>query len=118
MPKEIDYVKLLWNNRQEVKVENLGIAALFGLECYAWYCAGAVLVGSVSIISRAKHVKIVKGLIEDHHITLKGHLETNFQTYNAQNLTPHFQSNKAVFVLVDLLKEMRCLICPEEYIGI
>lgn len=43
MLKEIDYVKLLWKNRQEVKVENLGIAALFGLECYAWYCAGEIV---------------------------------------------------------------------------
>lgn len=43
MQKEIDYVKQLWKNRQELKVENLGIAALFGLECYAWYCAGEIV---------------------------------------------------------------------------
>ncbi|KAK1377718.1 putative Hydrogen-transporting ATP synthase, rotational mechanism [Heracleum sosnowskyi] len=43
MRKEIDYVKQLWKNRQDMKVENLGIAALFGIECYAWYCAGEIV---------------------------------------------------------------------------
>ncbi|KAL3625380.1 hypothetical protein CASFOL_030834 [Castilleja foliolosa] len=37
--KEIDCVKNLWKNRQELKVEDAGIAALFGLECFAWFCA-------------------------------------------------------------------------------
>ncbi|XP_077228352.1 uncharacterized protein LOC143861300 [Tasmannia lanceolata] len=41
--KEVDYVKHLWRNRQELKVENAGIAALFGLECYAWFCAGEIV---------------------------------------------------------------------------
>ncbi|XP_042509993.1 uncharacterized protein LOC122085581 [Macadamia integrifolia] len=41
--KELDYVKQLWKHRQELKVEDVGIAALFGLECYAWYCAGEIV---------------------------------------------------------------------------
>ncbi|GMY36248.1 ATPase, F0 complex, subunit G, mitochondrial [Fagus crenata] len=41
--KELDYVKHVWKNRQELKVEDAGIAALFGLECFAWYCAGEIV---------------------------------------------------------------------------
>ncbi|CBI20480.3 hypothetical protein VitviT2T_029735 [Vitis vinifera] len=41
--KELDYVKHMWKNRQELKVEDAGIAALFGLECYAWFCAGEIV---------------------------------------------------------------------------
>lgn len=41
--KEVDYVKHLWKNRQELKVEDAGIAALFGLECFAWFCAGEIV---------------------------------------------------------------------------
>ncbi|WMV37887.1 hypothetical protein MTR67_031272 [Solanum verrucosum] len=37
--KELDSVKQMWKNRKELKVEDAGIAALFGLECFAWYCA-------------------------------------------------------------------------------
>ncbi|XP_031114935.1 uncharacterized protein LOC116019012 [Ipomoea triloba] len=41
--KELDYVKNMWKNRQELKVEHAGIAALFGLECFAWFCAGEIV---------------------------------------------------------------------------
>ncbi|XP_057493631.1 uncharacterized protein LOC130779097 [Actinidia eriantha] len=41
--KELDYVKQLWKNRHELKVEDAGIAALFGLECFAWFCAGEIV---------------------------------------------------------------------------
>ncbi|MBA0722723.1 hypothetical protein Golax_003374 [Gossypium laxum] len=41
--KELDYVKNLWKHRQELKVEDAGIAALFGLECFAWFCAGEIV---------------------------------------------------------------------------
>ncbi|KAH7510970.1 uncharacterized protein LOC107409225 [Ziziphus jujuba] len=41
--KEVDYVKQIWKNRQELKVEDAGIAALFGLECFAWFCAGEIV---------------------------------------------------------------------------
>lgn len=41
--KELDYVKSLWKNRQELKVEHASIAALFGLECFAWFCAGEIV---------------------------------------------------------------------------
>ncbi|KAF4371431.1 hypothetical protein F8388_001959 [Cannabis sativa] len=33
----------MWKNRQELKVEDAGIAALFGLECFAWFCAGEIV---------------------------------------------------------------------------
>lgn len=41
--KELGYIKNLWKNRQELKVEDAGIAALFGLECYAWFCGGEIV---------------------------------------------------------------------------
>ncbi|XWS17375.1 hypothetical protein CRYUN_Cryun33cG0062100 [Craigia yunnanensis] len=41
--KEFDYLKNLWKNRQELKIEDAGIAALFGLECFAWFCAGEIV---------------------------------------------------------------------------
>lgn len=41
--KELDYVKHLWKSRQELKVEDAGIAALFGLELFAWFCAGEIV---------------------------------------------------------------------------
>ncbi|KAL2501154.1 Uncharacterized protein Fot_35002 [Forsythia ovata] len=41
--KELDYVKNMWKHRQELKVEDAGIAALFGLKCFAWFCAGEIV---------------------------------------------------------------------------
>lgn len=41
--KELDCVKHMWKNRSDLKVEDAGIAALFGLECFAWYCAGEII---------------------------------------------------------------------------
>ncbi|XP_019199569.1 PREDICTED: uncharacterized protein LOC109193172 [Ipomoea nil] len=41
--KELDYVKNLWKMRPELKVEDAGIAALFGIECFAWFCAGEIV---------------------------------------------------------------------------
>ncbi|GLT85515.1 hypothetical protein SLE2022_037040 [Rubroshorea leprosula] len=41
--KELDYAKNLWKNRQELKVEDAGVAVLFGLECFAWFCAGEII---------------------------------------------------------------------------
>ncbi|CAH8366507.1 unnamed protein product [Eruca vesicaria subsp. sativa] len=41
--KEVDYAKNLWKNRTDLNVEDAGIAALFGLECFAWYCAGEII---------------------------------------------------------------------------
>ncbi|VAH61481.1 unnamed protein product [Triticum turgidum subsp. durum] len=40
--KEVDGVKQLWKNRKELKVEDLGIATLFGVELYAWFCVGEI----------------------------------------------------------------------------
>ncbi|XP_010536852.1 PREDICTED: uncharacterized protein LOC104811736 [Tarenaya hassleriana] len=41
--KELGQVKNLWKNRADLKVEDAGIAALFGLECFAWFCAGEIV---------------------------------------------------------------------------
>ncbi|KAH6826786.1 Mitochondrial ATP synthase subunit G protein [Perilla frutescens var. hirtella] len=41
--KELGYVKNMWKNRQELTVEEASIAALFGLECFAWFCAGEIV---------------------------------------------------------------------------
>ncbi|KAG0502057.1 hypothetical protein HPP92_002129 [Vanilla planifolia] len=40
--KELEGVKHIWRNRHELKVEDVGIAALFGLELYAWFCVGEI----------------------------------------------------------------------------
>ncbi|KAJ9555795.1 hypothetical protein OSB04_010409 [Centaurea solstitialis] len=41
--KELDHLKQLVKTRQDLKTEDMGIAALFGLECFAWYCAGEIV---------------------------------------------------------------------------
>ncbi|KAH7651251.1 ATP synthase F0 complex subunit G mitochondrial protein [Dioscorea alata] len=41
--KELDGVKQIWRNRKELKVEDAGIAALLGLELYAWFCVGEIV---------------------------------------------------------------------------
>ncbi|KAI3850671.1 hypothetical protein MKW98_030731, partial [Papaver atlanticum] len=41
--KEVNHVKGLWKNRQDLKVEDAGIAAIFGLEVFCWFCAGEIV---------------------------------------------------------------------------
>ncbi|KAJ8441673.1 hypothetical protein Cgig2_019060 [Carnegiea gigantea] len=41
--KEVDQVKQLWKNRRDLKVEDLGLVTLFGMECFAWFCAGEII---------------------------------------------------------------------------
>ncbi|CAD6237036.1 unnamed protein product [Miscanthus lutarioriparius] len=41
--KELDGVKLLWKNRSNLKVEDAGVAAMFGIELYAWFCLGEIV---------------------------------------------------------------------------
>lgn len=41
--KEVDYLKQLWKKKQELNIENAGIATLFGFECFAWFCAGEII---------------------------------------------------------------------------
>ncbi|XP_065849107.1 uncharacterized protein [Euphorbia lathyris] len=41
--REVEYMKQLWRNRQDLKVEEATIAALFGLECFGWFCAGEIV---------------------------------------------------------------------------
>lgn len=40
--KETNQVKQLWKNRNDLNVEHAGIAALFGLELYGWFCVGEI----------------------------------------------------------------------------
>ncbi|KAL8244741.1 hypothetical protein R6Q59_010999 [Mikania micrantha] len=47
--KEVDHVKQLIKTRKDLKTEDMGIAALFGLECFAWYCAGEIIGRSFTI---------------------------------------------------------------------
>ncbi|XP_044976918.1 uncharacterized protein LOC123444300 [Hordeum vulgare subsp. vulgare] len=41
--KEVDGVKFFLKNRKDLKVEQVGVAALFGIELYAWLCAGEII---------------------------------------------------------------------------
>ncbi|KAL6845640.1 hypothetical protein ACP4OV_025135 [Aristida adscensionis] len=41
--KELDSAKLLWKNRSSLKVEDAGVAAMFGIELYAWFCVGEIV---------------------------------------------------------------------------
>ncbi|GJN15044.1 hypothetical protein PR202_gb01930 [Eleusine coracana subsp. coracana] len=41
--KEFDQVKHLWRNRKDLNVERAGVAALFGIELYAWFCVGEIV---------------------------------------------------------------------------
>jgi F-type H+-transporting ATPase subunit g len=41
--KELDQVKQLWRNRNDLNVEHAGVAALFGIELYAWFCVGEIV---------------------------------------------------------------------------
>ncbi|CAI9289133.1 unnamed protein product [Lactuca saligna] len=41
--KELEYVKQLVKTKNELKTEDMGIAALFGFECFAWYCVGEIV---------------------------------------------------------------------------
>ena len=36
-------MKLLWKNRSNLKVEDAGVAAMFGIELYAWFCLGEIV---------------------------------------------------------------------------
>lgn len=38
-----DSMKHLWKNRHELIIEDAGVAALFGLECYMWLWAGKIV---------------------------------------------------------------------------
>lgn len=41
--KELDFLKQKVRNRQDLKIEDLGIGALFTAECYAWFCVGEIV---------------------------------------------------------------------------
>ncbi|CAK8535895.1 unnamed protein product [Lathyrus sativus] len=41
--KELDYAKNIMKNKQDLNLENAGYAALFGLECFAWFCGGEIV---------------------------------------------------------------------------
>ncbi|CAM6035109.1 unnamed protein product [Sphagnum compactum] len=41
--KEVDYMKQRLLARNDLKLEEVGIAALFAGECYAWFCVGEIV---------------------------------------------------------------------------
>ncbi|XP_057872069.1 uncharacterized protein LOC131078403 [Cryptomeria japonica] len=41
--KEVDLLKQKLKNRNELKVEEVGVGVLFALECYAWACCGEIV---------------------------------------------------------------------------
>lgn len=41
--KEVDSLKSVVKKRQDVTVEDLGVAFLFTAECYAWFCVGEIV---------------------------------------------------------------------------
>jgi F-type H+-transporting ATPase subunit g len=41
--KEVDYMKQKLLARNDLKLEEVGIAALFAGECYAWFCVGEIV---------------------------------------------------------------------------
>jgi F-type H+-transporting ATPase subunit g len=41
--EEVDYVKKKVLQRDDLKLEEIGIAALFAGECYAWFCVGEIV---------------------------------------------------------------------------
>ncbi|KAF1883139.1 hypothetical protein Lal_00003322 [Lupinus albus] len=41
--KELEDAKKLLKNRQDLSIENASFAALFGLECFAWFCGGEIV---------------------------------------------------------------------------
>ncbi|KAI5082990.1 hypothetical protein GOP47_0002733 [Adiantum capillus-veneris] len=41
--KEVDYLKNAVKKRQDLTVEDLGVATLFAAECYAWFCVGEIV---------------------------------------------------------------------------
>lgn len=41
--KEVDYIKQRLLARNDLKLEEVGIAALFAGECYAWFCVGEIV---------------------------------------------------------------------------
>lgn len=43
LQKEVCNLKQLMKNMEAQKVENVGIAVLFGLKCFAWFCAGEIV---------------------------------------------------------------------------
>ncbi|ESR39718.1 ATP synthase subunit g 2 -related [Citrus sinensis] len=42
--KELDGLKQFLKNRElEMNLDNAGLAALFGVECFAWFCGGEII---------------------------------------------------------------------------
>jgi hypothetical protein len=41
--KELEYAKNIMKNRQDLNMDSVCYAALFGLECFAWFCGGEII---------------------------------------------------------------------------
>ncbi|KAM1060240.1 uncharacterized protein LOC126612657 [Malus sylvestris] len=41
--KEVGHFKNAIKSKEELNVENAGLVALFGVECFAWFCGGEII---------------------------------------------------------------------------
>ncbi|MCO5564731.1 hypothetical protein L7F22_018399 [Adiantum nelumboides] len=48
--KELDFLQQKMKNRQDLKIEEIGVAALFTAQCYAWFCVGEIIGRSFTFI--------------------------------------------------------------------
>ncbi|KAG5115322.1 hypothetical protein JHK84_041435 [Glycine max] len=65
--KELDHAKNLVKNRQDLNMEKVGFAALFGLECFAWFWGGEI-VGRGSYES-VEHLLVRMPLMGSCHVS-------------------------------------------------
>ena len=70
--KELDSAKLVWKNRNNLKVEDAGVAALFGIELYAWSCLGEIVGRGFTLTGY--HVWSLTSSMNNH---ISPHLPTN-----------------------------------------
>ncbi|WCJ39587.1 Mitochondrial ATP synthase subunit G protein [Euphorbia peplus] len=41
--EEVESLKNLMKSKPKINIENGGVVALFGIECYAWFCGGEII---------------------------------------------------------------------------
>ncbi|KAM1219420.1 hypothetical protein PS1_046889 [Malus domestica] len=41
--QEVGYLKNAIKSKEQMNVENAGLVALFGVECFAWFCGGEII---------------------------------------------------------------------------
>ena len=63
--KELDQVKQLWKNRNDLKVEHAGVAVLFSMELYAQLCASEIVV--------SRYIAQYQRVLQYRHTQLSDH---------------------------------------------